>query len=400
MKFSYYLTILFITWGVVNCLVSSPTPVKPVVPQKDISLNRKPSLKLYASEKMRNYFPILSKDYEGQEVFEGLSSIREIGDLTCEMIYSMRKYDKDEIKKFTNIELGSPITSKFYLHTFRRMIAGCWNFYQMNDISPDKDFEYLKKQYPNQKFNCYSVGFLQPYIMHSILDCDTLTLLDIDIRIIEAHAQLVKFFHEGKMATPEEVKKNLESLKISWIAQYRNFQAQTPVNIRVLCPRNMEMCLEKLVIFQEKYNHLKELNLYASAIHEANLIPKKDHISVVFVSNAFEDYYTRRKEFDYLMKNLEQNLEVGQKVIFIYHNGGRHLFGVYEVMKKLDEDESLEVTVLCRDKYLFYPEEEDRTYYNIHFDRLRGLKTTEKYCSSQQAISQITKKTENSDNQQ
>lgn len=356
-------------------------------------------MKLHASERMRTYFPILNRDYLDNEVFDALSSLREPGNVTCEMIYSMAKYDKEEIKKFTNIELGSPISNKFFLHTFRRIIAGCWNFYQMNDVSPDKDFEFIKKQYPNQKFNCYSVGFLQPYIMHSILDCDTLSLLDIDIRILEGHAQLIQAYHEGRMQSAQDVKKELEQLKLGWIAQHRPFKAVTPVNLQVFCPRNSEMCLKQLVTFQEKYKSLRKLDFYASALHEADFIPEKDRVSVVFVSNAFEDYYTKRKEFDTLMKSLETSLGKDQKIVFVYHNGGRHLFGVYEVTRKVDE-EGLDVTVLCRDKYLFYPEEDDRTFYNIHLDRWKGLKTSGKSCSANQANSQIVKKEGSSENQQ
>lgn len=345
---------------------------------------------------MRLYFPVLEKDYFNEEVFTALESIRDISNETCEMIYSMKPYSKEKIKVYTNIELGSPITSKFYLHTFRRLIAGCWNFFQMNDISPDKDFEYVKNLYPNAKFDCYSVGFLQPYIMHSKLDCENLYLLDIDLRIIEGHSQLLKWFHENKMQTEQDILNNIKELNIGWIAQYKTFNAKTSVNLQSLCPKNYEMCLKELLNFQKKYNQLKKISLYASAIHEANLFPQDSKISIVYLSNAFEDYYTKKKEFDFLIKRLEEELKPNQKVVFIYHNGGRHLFGVYEVTK-LETD--LDISTICRDKYLFYPEEEERTYYNIHFDRLKNLKTSGKYCSPNQIQSQLAKKENESEKQ-
>jgi hypothetical protein len=389
----FIITTLLTLWFFSNCVQG---PGMEAVPAGGIGL-KNPDISLNASERMRTYFEFLQKDYIGPEVFEVLSALREPGNQTCEMIYSRMPYEKEEIKKFTNIELGSPIKTKFYLRTLRRIIAGCWNFFQMNDISPDKDFEYIKNQYPNAKFNCYSVGFMQPYIMHSILDCETLSLLDIDIRILEGHAQLVKGFHEGKLQTKEEIKEYLQGLKLGWIAQHRPFQSETPVNLQVFCPRDPEMCLENLVTFQRKYKSLKKLNFYASALHEANMVPEQEKVSVVFLSNAFEDYYTKRKEFDSLMERLESELGIGQKIVFINHNGGRHLFGVYEVERK--EDTGLQVNAICRDRYLFYPEEEGRTYYNIHLDRWKGLKVSGKSCSTRQVPSQLVKKKGETENQ-
>lgn len=389
---AYRFVLLFLVLVLVTqrCLTSKTSPE---IPEVKIE---KPQLELIASEKMQMYFPILQKTYLQEEVFSALDSIRDISNETCEMIYSMRPYNKERIKAYTNIELGAPLTSKFYLHTFRRIIAGCWNFFQMNDVSPDKDFEYVKNLYPNARFDCYSVGFLQPYIMHSKLDCENLYLLDIDIRIIEGHAQLLKFFHEDKMQTEEEILNNIKQLNIGWIAQYRTFNAKTNVSLQSLCPRNYEMCLRELLNFQKKYKQLKKVSLYASALHEANLFPQDSKISIVYLSNAFEDYYTKKKEFDFMMKRLEEELKDNQKILFIYHNGGRHLFGVYEVAKLNDQ---LEVTSSCRDRYLFYPEEEERTYYNIHFDRLKNLKTSGKYCSPNQVQSHLAKKENESEKQ-
>lgn len=376
-----------------GCTTAKSDPESPPVTLPPLA---KPKLELIASEKMQMYFPILEKTYLEEEVFSALDSIRDISNETCEMIYSMRPYDKERIKAYTNIELGSPLTSKFYLHTFRRIIAGCWNFFQMNDISPNKDFEYVKNLYPNAKFDCYSVGFLQPYIMHSKLGCENLYLLDIDLRIIEGHAQLLKFFHENKMQNEEEVLNNIKQLNVGWIAQYKIFNAKTNVTLNSLCPKNYEMCLQELLNFQKKYTQLKKVSLYASALHEANLLPENSKISVVYLSNAFEDYYTKKKEFDFMMKRLEEELKENQKIVFIYHNGGRHLFGVYEVTKVNNE---LEISSSCRDRYLFYPEEEERTYYNIHFDRLKNLKASGKYCSPNQVQSQLAKKENESEKQ-
>ncbi len=378
--FPFFFLVIF--FGSV-CKISKPHPEVKQIQAK------KPKLELIASDKMRLYFPVLEKDYSEQEVFSALESIRDISNETCQMIYSMVPYDKEKIKTYTNIELGSPITSKFYLHTFRRIIVGCWNFFQMNDVSPDKDFEYIKNLYPNARFDCYSVGFLQPYIMHSKLNCENLYLLDIDLRIIEGHAQLLKFFHEDKMQTEEDVLNNFKELNIGWIAQYKTFNAKTNISLQSLCPKNYEMCLQELLNFQRKYTKLKKITLYASALHEANLFPEDSKISVVYLSNALEDYYTKKKEFDFMMKRLEEELQTNQKILFIYHNGGRHLFGVYEVTKLENE---LDITSSCRDRYLFYPEEEERTYYNIHFDRLKNLKTSGKYCSPNQVQSQLAKK--------
>ncbi|MCX8000280.1 MAG: hypothetical protein N3A69_15235 [Leptospiraceae bacterium] len=92
----YFLAFLFVFTCNTNLSTSNPEISKPKL--------QKPSLQLTASEKMRLYFPVLEKDYFNEEVFTALESIRDISNETCEMIYSMKPYNKE--KSYSLFDIG------------------------------------------------------------------------------------------------------------------------------------------------------------------------------------------------------------------------------------------------------------------------------------------------------
>ncbi len=350
-----------------------------------------PLIQMLISPRLGSYFPTFEKLlYTDTDILPLLDSMQEKSDKVCKMLYSQTKFDKQYVENYTKLGFTGPVKEKIYLDTVKRIIAGCWNFYQMNDLKPEKDFEHIANLYPDTKKDCYSVGFMQPYIMHNIIGCNKLTMLDMDWRILHGHSQILKGFQEQQFANETSAQEFLKTLRLGWIVGTK-FHPNPSVSLDDLClPFSKKDCLNHLVNFQKKFQSIQKINLYLSTIHEANLRPEKDSMSIVFLSNAFEDYYTKHREFNIMMDYLKTNLEENEKVSFIYHVGGRYNYGIYETKKKSDK---LEVSAICKDQYYFFPITEGREKYTIHFDRLKDLKPAKQTCTNVQVSANKAPKT-------
>lgn len=367
----------FIFFGI-GCNLSNlngPSQVEKILPNS-------PLIRLVITPRLGSYFPIFQKlEYTNEEIPPIWETMQPESDQVCKMLYHQAKFDKKFVDNHTKLGFTGPVKEKIYLDTVRRIIAGCWNFYQMNDIKPEKDFEHIAKLYPDKKKDCYSVGFMQPYIMHTILGCNKLTMLDMDWRIMYGHSQILKGFQENKFQNETTARDFLKTLKLGWIVGPK-FQANPSVSLDDLClPFTKKECLSRLLEFQKKFTKLEKIHLYLSTIHEANLKPEEGSMSVVFLSNAFEDYYTKSKDFQHMMSYLKTNLNEGEQVNFIYHVGGRANYGIYETKKVA---EKLEVNTVCKDQYYFYPIADGREKYIIHFDRLKENKPAKQTCTNVQ----------------
>ncbi|MCB1179408.1 MAG: hypothetical protein KDK36_17635 [Leptospiraceae bacterium] len=350
--------------------------------------NKNPSrISLKITPRLGSFFPAFQKlEYPENEINPLFANLRAESNSICKMLYKQETFNLKKVKSYTNLGFIGPVEEKIYDDTVKRIIAGCWNFYQMNDIKPERDFEHLKFILPDKKKNCFSVGFMQPYIMHSILDCETLTMLDMDWKILDGHSQILEGFKNNKFETETSGLKFIESLKLNWIVG-KKFQAEPIVNIDDLCKDNNKLCINYLLNFQKKFNNLKEINLNLSTIHEANIKPQNGHISIIFVSNAFENYYTKPRNFEYMIQYLNSSLLENDSVYFIYHVGGRPSYGIYQIQKKNNQ---LEYSTICKDEYRYTPPKEDVEIYQIYFDYIKGMKKSKKACSSIQFTQNIS----------
>ncbi len=230
------------------------------------------------------------------------------------------------------------------------MIAGCFNFFQMNDRNVDKNFQIIKQHVP-EDHDCYTVGFTQLYIMQSILRCQNLVSVDANWRIHDLHLQLLKRYFDPKRLTNRPiVPDELAKLQVRWKARFDNkpdYQINQ-VSLNTFCLESeLEACEKAFNDFAVEKNRLKTIKFELGFIHDVNLAPRKHSTSLVFTSNAFDWEYTSRKQYNQFRQNVERNLNVGQRLVLIYQAGDSQNMGVYEWKK--EEDGAVKMRVVCRD---------------------------------------------------
>ena len=237
-------------------------------------------------------------------------------------------------------------------------------------MHPNRDFALLSKLYPTEAKDCFTVGFMQAYLMHNTLGCKTLTMLDFDWKILEGHKQLLDIFHAKGFDTEEKIPTSLTSLKLGWIARFDNrpMEAETKTDLNSLCfAEHHKMCKSILLDFQKNMLSLDTIYLRLSALHDSNFKTPNNHTKIIYLSNAIDDIYTNRAQFDYMFAETAKAFAPGQKAVFVHHAAGRSLFGIYE-LKKLDT--GTEITTICKDKYLTTPVAEVTSEYSTHFERV------------------------------
>ncbi len=221
--------------------------------------------------------------------------------------------------------------------------AGCWNFYEMNDVAPERDFQLVRALAPDAQFDCYSVGLLQPYIMHATLNCRELTLLDIDWRIHALHARLLAFARAGALATVADAARAVAGLELAHPALSADAPRRPQASLERLCrPLQRERCAGILPDFQRAFASLRHVRLELAALHEGEYPERSGLTRVVYLSNATEESYTSATEFDELIDRLRRS---APRTFLIHHVGGWKLFGVYELRET-------GLRTVCKDEYL------------------------------------------------
>ncbi|MEM7180255.1 MAG: hypothetical protein AAF518_05050 [Spirochaetota bacterium] len=338
-------------------------------------------LYLLVSNEHKNHLVHLEKNlYKTGELQKVFNLMQTGSDAFCNMIYGRKKHDEKVSDTF--------IRSDYYKKLHRthgqyipKLVAGCRNFFKMNDLNPHRDFELVKKLYPNASKECYSVGFMQPYLMHQILGCRKLTMLDIDWKILDGHRQMIQKFKKKEFANKENVSKNLTSLDIGWIPNFNNepIQEKEDVSIDTVCFRYYSpYCTQALFGFQERFEELESVQLQLSSLHNGLFIASPGSMVVIFLSNATDKLYTSWEEFKLFLDSVYGTLSEGQSALFIYHNAGRSNFGLYE-MKKTSVGKSIET--ICRDEYLYPRSYTVQGTYITFFEYITQSKGRNKSCS-------------------
>jgi len=236
------------------------------------------------------------------------------------------------------------------------LVAGCFNFFQMNDMRPDLDFHLVQRLYPEARKECFSVGFMQPYWMHTVLGCERLSLVDLDWRIHDGHQQLLSRFREGRLAEGPGFDAALAEVKLGWTARFDGQPPlpETSASAERLClSAAVPACRGVLQHFQAKAASVKSVELQVSALHDATYAFLPGVLPVMFFSNALESIYTTRPQFDVLVEKVSRGLPRGGKAVMVYHAAGRQQFGVYELEAK--GDGAYRLTTRCKDDYLSSP---------------------------------------------
>lgn len=308
--------------------------------------------------------PIEKMKYHSSALTGLFTRLKKTGDNYCRMLRKKQKYNKDEAAKLIN-----PSRLRTYLEPcrfcLRQIVAGCYNYYTMNDKSPDDDFTLVKKLFGREKFDCYSVGLVQPYIMHSILGCKRLTMVDIDWRIHEAHFQFYQMYMNKQINNLPQLQSNLNTLKFDWYAQTSSLKKLKKSEDRHFCEISGQgtMCKKHLLNFKSQFKKLSSINLYLSALHDTEF-ETSNMTTVIFLSNAIDQWYTSKKQFYQILKNLRSSLKPQQRAILIYHIGNYRYFGLYAATRVQDQMASkkfrkkrfkplrgLKVETICRDNY-------------------------------------------------
>ncbi|MDX1957547.1 MAG: hypothetical protein SFU98_03185 [Leptospiraceae bacterium] len=359
--------------------------------QREVSKNDSPKLSLKASPEKKEHLLDMQKDlFNGEEINSLFASMSSKSDEVCSMVYGQKKFDQEFIKEFINPNSFTKPPFKSWGSPIPKLIAGCWNFFKLNDTRPDLDIHLVNKLYPNSRKECFSVGYLQPYLMHSILNCEKLTTIDMDWRIAYGHKQLYDLFKSNKMKTNTEIESSVKSLDLHWIARFDNkpMEKKSKLEFISVCySQFIPTCYKFLSKFQDSFDKIQEFNLLVASLHEPDYKFTKGVTPVFFLSNATEDFYTSQSEFDRMMKSVNSGLSENEKAIFIHHAAGRALFGIYEFTKVSNTEFSIESK--CRDNFLSSPVGNDFHPYLTYFDKLSKNHKTAPKCSGNELIKEF-----------
>jgi len=268
-------------------------------------------------------------------------------DKICNMILEYSQYDAATAQSFsTTLNFQKTPKQKWYDNVIPSLIAGCFNFYKMNDRGVHTVFALLEKLYPEPK-DCYTVGFSQYYLMRQFMHCDRLTAIDADWRILKAHYD----FHQQirRKNSDADTLSLLRNVELAWVAHFDirpesresvrnevNFCMQTE---RAYCLR----AFDAFVALPE----LPKSELLLGFIHDAEFKPRRNNLSVVFASNALDVDYTSQEKFDKMLTAMKNYLPEGKRVAVIYQAGDSEDIAVYEMLK--GENDTFEVSIRCRD---------------------------------------------------
>ncbi|MFZ5628879.1 MAG: hypothetical protein ACOY5B_07095 [Spirochaetota bacterium] len=263
------------------------------------------------------------------------------------MIFQMRPYDEAVAKEFSQtLDFRKDPREKWYNNVLPTMLAGCFNFFKMNDRGVHKTLALVEELYPEAK-DCYTVGFAQFYLMFQKMRCNRFAAIDIDWRILKAHYDFQSLArtnrqHVGALTL-------LQQLELGWVA---HFDTRPPRREQV--KSEVSLCMEtEKVHCRSAFEHyvsqaqLPKTELVLGFIHDADLAPREGDVSVVFASNALDWEYTSREQFNKLLQSARDSLGKRNKLAIVYQAGDSEDIAVYELAT--NEEGVFTATVRCRD---------------------------------------------------
>jgi len=292
------------------------------------------------------------------------------GDEFCRMVFGKRLFTARVARRHIATERVMAYLKGIRSTSFLKFAikSGCWNFYRFNDGRPETALKAVGKLYGKVNYSCASVGFMQPYIMHNILGCYTLTMVDIDWRIIDAHRQMYHLFRRHQFESQSSIPNALLGLHLGWHAKSGKLQPQERIESGSLCPpQKLDFCLITLQRFQQEFSRLRKIRLNLSALADLDLHPLPDSTIVVYLSNSAIAAFMSSGEFLRMVNALGRMLRRRSVAVLVHHESGSNYFEIFELRK---EKTKVVIRLRCSsgrrqpgrpDSYLFkYAEGEDR----------------------------------------
>jgi hypothetical protein len=341
---------------------------------------------LIVANELRDKFIDIDREFythsEAQRLF---SDFQEKSDKVCPMVYNYKMYDQRKVNDFLKgLSLKKDPEELWYNKTMPQLIAGCWNFYRMNDVDVSKDFETLIKYYPYDTKECYSVALIQPYMMQSILRCNKITMLDVDWRILHTHHAMIHKYDSGDFYEDNLLDEKMRDLPVHWLARFdkKPVQKENVVSLDTFCDSSSrETCKNSILQFQRNFQSIKEINLNLSYLHTGRYEADEGSIVVIYLSNALDREYMNKEEFDTFLNSVYIGLKPGQKAVFVYHVGGSSKFGVYEMEKGYSFERKLRT--VCKDVYMLSSVYKNRRKFSTYFEKVSESKPPFESCSSE-----------------
>jgi len=292
----------------------------------------------------------------------------------CNILYKNKKYDIHILRNYIReFSLKKKDDEKWFDRLIPSLYAGCFNFFQMNDVKVKKTFSYLSERISGLK-DCYSVGFMQPYIMHSTLNCTTLTMLDMNWKILFGHLEMYRLFKNESIKLSDEGLIDpgiISNIPVSWTAVFgpKPRPKERNININSFCSLgDLEDCNDSLISYQSMFSNINRIELQLSTLTYSDIRVKTDKTVIVYLSNAIDPEYTTYTQFKMFLDKLSKNLYANQKAYLIYQAGGRSLSAIYLLEKY--ENEEVSLSTVCRDKLIWSEEYKNRGKpYKIYLDR-------------------------------
>jgi len=344
-----------------------------------------PFIELIVSKYHREHLAQLNKArYTEQEIAPLYAQMTGLGDSYCSYLWKQCTFDRASAEKYFRKDKVSYYKNLNCVECVSSLIAGCFNFFAMNDRTPDLDFLLLKKLLPSESYQCYSVGFMQPYMIHNIMKCSELHFVDFNWRIQEAHFQLLAMYRQNKFTSDGAMKETLKDLNIGWVAHHSAMRNRIKSGIELFCgnqrigtnldtAQQYELCSRTFMDFQKNISRLKKVRFHLAALHDVEY-PKSEEgsMKIIFVSNALEDIYTTKEQFDLFLKQIEKSMSPGEKTAIVYHAGGKREFGVYTLTRNT---QGSSITTLCRDPYPNTVRGKKVRFYSTYFEDISSNRT-------------------------
>ncbi len=311
------------------------------------------------SEKLREIFPELKAKYNQAETEALFKKMTEDSEPVCQVLHKKVPGNIYAFKKFSPL-----LWTQKYNAYLSEIIAGCYNFFTMNDLAVKKAFSMVREFYPGQK-DCYSVGFAQLYFMHTTMGCNKWVSIDIDWRILDLQMQVL-----SRLLKEQPLK--FKDLELRWSANFGDEEQIRPreegITVDSFCywPTRPD-CRLVFQRFPIYFRMLGAIQLQLSFLHDVQVQPLSD-ISVIHVSNAVDPGYTSKAQFEQLLKAVTAPENKKHKAVIVYHSGGSFQFAIYEVAR--GENGEAVVTTKCRDRLAWSKYYKDRpgVKYRTHFD--------------------------------
>lgn len=332
------------------------------------------------------------KEYASKELDTLFANLSERSDKLCPMHFGDEEFDEQYAESFaTGIRLKKPKKEKWFDRVVPSLLIGCFNFFEMNDKGVKGTFETISRLIPEKK-ECFSVGLMQPYFMHATLQCEKLTMLDINWRIQHAHFHITDLHFSGKFRDHENIEKVLQKVPVAWVARFDHKPKKRPqsINLNTFCiPEEQNACISAMIEFQKYYKTLGEIDFQLSFLHEADLYPKKTTTSIVYASNALDAAYTKAEDFNAMMNKFHKTLPVGKNIYMVYQAGTSTDIGIYRIFREQPDSEEVTVYTICRDDFRWSDVYVDKGKpFKIYFDKVslnkKSARCTEKPAKTQE----------------